>query len=79
MSMPADHCSELMKGRREKFGAFVRRERLAKEIGLREMAKEDWGESDLSVEGGARRVSPAGGNKVRGKPGPELPPGFAGG
>ena len=28
-----------MKGRREKFGAFIRRVRLAKEIGLREMAK----------------------------------------
>jgi len=28
-----------MKGGREKFGAFVRREREAKEIGLREMAK----------------------------------------
>jgi hypothetical protein len=28
-----------MKGGREKFGAFIRREREAKEIGLREMAK----------------------------------------
>jgi HTH-type transcriptional regulator, competence development regulator len=28
-----------MKGRRDKFGAFVRREREAKEIGLREMSK----------------------------------------
>ena len=28
-----------MKAGREKFGAFIRREREAKEIGLREMAK----------------------------------------
>src|SRR4051812_20490108 len=30
---------EIMVGGREKFGAFIRREREAKEIGLREMAK----------------------------------------
>ena len=37
----------------ERFGAFVRREREAKEIGLREMAKMIGVKSDLPVEGRA--------------------------
>jgi hypothetical protein len=36
---------------KDKFGAFIRREREAKEIRLREMAR---GEPDLSLEGRAR-------------------------
>ena len=42
-----------MKAGREKFGAFVRREREAKEIGLRGDGQEDRGEPDLSIEGRA--------------------------
>ena len=46
-----------MVSEKEKFGEFVRRERKAKEIGLRRNGQDDWRQSNLPVQDSAETSS----------------------